>query len=176
MKKKLIQILTVCFVVLTTSAIAAYKLHYEPVQNIVTKTDTPKDHAEIVASTVKLTGKSQNTPNKDFQQLTTKQIESKPVVYILFKTGCENCQKLFPIIEKQINQLPETIKARVYYINSMSTLGQELKGKYNIKTNTAAILETDDQTETKIYSLKHSDRNAETSLTDIFNSLRYRAN
>ena len=58
----------------------------------------------------------------------------------------------------------------------MSTLGQELKGKYNIKTNTAAILETDDQTETKIYSLKHSDRNAETSLTDIFNSLRYRAN
>lgn len=176
MKKKLIQILTVCFVVLTTSAIAAYKLHYEPVQNIVTKTDTPKEHAEIVASTVKLTGKSQNTPNKDFQQLTTKQIESKPVVYILFKTGCENCQKLFPIIEKQINQLPETIKARVYYVNSMSTLGQELKGKYNIKTNTAAILETDDQTETKVYSLKHSDRNAEASLTDIFNSLRYRAN
>ena len=176
MKKKLIQILTVCIVILTTSAIAAYKLHYEPVQNIVTKTDTPKDHAEIVASTVKLTRKSQNTPNKDFQQLTTKQIESKPVVYILFKTGCENCQKLFPIIEKQINQLPETIKARVYYVNSMSTLGQELKGKYNIKTNTAAILETDDQTETKIYSLKHSDRNAETSLTDIFNALRYRAN
>lgn len=176
MKKKLIQILTVCIVVLTTSAIAAYKLHYEPVQNIVRKTDTPKDHAEIVASTVKLTGKSQNTPNKDFQQLTTKQIESKPIVYILFKTGCKNCQKLFPIIEKQINQLPETIKARVYYVNSMSTLGQELKGKYNIKTNTAAILETDDQTETKIYSLKHSDRNAETSLTDIFNSLRYRAN
>ena len=176
MKKKLIQILTVCFIVLTASAITAYKLHYEPIHNIVTKTDTPKDHVEIVASTVILTGKSQNTPNKDFQQLTTTQIEKKPVVYILFKTGCENCQKLFPTIEKQINQLPETIKQNVYYVNAMSPLGQELKGKYNIKTNTAAILETDDQTETKIYSLKHSDRNAETSLKDIFTSLRSRAN
>lgn len=176
MKTKLIQILTVCFVVLTVSAITAYKLHYEPVQNIVTKTDTPKDHAEIVASTVKLTGKEQNTPNKDFQQLTTKAIEKKPIVYILFKTGCENCQKLFPTIEKHINQLPETVKANIYYVNAMSPLGQELKGKYNIKTNTAAILETDDQTETKIYSLKHSDRNADSSLTDIFNSLRSRAN
>lgn len=176
MKTKLIQILTVCLIVLTASAIAVYKLHYEPIQNIVTKTDTPKEHAELVASTVKLTGKTQNTPNKDFQQLTTKAIKEQPVVYILFKTGCENCQKLFPVIEKQINQLPETIKQHVYYVNAMSPLGQELKGKYNIKTSTAAILEIDDQSETKIYSLKHSDRNADDSLKDIFNSLRSRAN
>jgi thiol-disulfide isomerase/thioredoxin len=175
MKKKITQIALV--LLLLSGAIAGiyYKVHYEPIQEIVSKTDSPYDHAEIVQPTVKLTGKSQNTPNKDTQQLTSKEIGNKPVVYLLFKPGCENCQKLFPTEEKVLAQLPETLKARVYYVNTLSPLGRELKKKYGIKTSAAAILETNDPTDSKIYSLKHGDGNAEESLQEIFNLLRDRA-
>lgn len=175
MKKKITQIALV--LILLSGAIAGiiYKIHYEPIQEIVSKTDSPYDHAEIVQPTVKLTGKSQNTPNKDTQQLTSKEINNKPVVYLLFKPGCENCQKLFPTEEKVLAQLPETLKARVYYVNTLSPLGRELKKKYGIKTSAAAILETNDPSESKIYSLKHGDGNAEESLKEIFNLLRDRA-
>ena len=175
MKKRLLQIATVCGIALLAYGSYDYITHKQPINNIVAKSNTSYEQASKVYTTVKLTGKDQNTPNKDFQQIATKAITDKPVMYILYKTGCENCQKMFPIEQEFIKKLPTEAQSHVYYVNAQSDLGIELKGKYNLKTNTAVILELNDG-ENPQYSLKYKSEQSRDSLTDVFNSLRSRVN
>ena len=51
---------------------------------------------------------------------------------------------MFPIEQEFIKKLPAETQSHVYYVNAQSDLGYELKGKYNLKTNTAVILELND--------------------------------
>ena len=69
MKKTIIQIATVCGLVLLTYGGYHYMTYNKPIQDIVAKSNTSYDQASKVYSTVKLSGKDQNTPNKDFQQI-----------------------------------------------------------------------------------------------------------
>ena len=176
MKKTIIQIATVCGLVLLAYGGYHYMTYNKPIQDIVAKSNTSYDQASKVYSTVKLSGKDQNTPNKDFQQIASKAITDKPVLYILYKTGCENCQKMFPIEQEFIKKLPAETQSHIYYVNAQSDLGYELKGKYNLKTNTAVILELNDGENARVYSLKYKSEQSRDSLADVFDSLRSRVN
>ena len=61
-------------------------------------------------------------------------------------------------------------------MNAQSDLGYELKGKYNLKTNTAVILELNDGENARVYSLKYKSEQSRDSLADVFDSLRSRVN
>lgn len=176
MKQNILKITAIVGVLLIAFGAHYYIMHERPLREIVSKSETPYKQASIVYKTVRISGEDQNTPNKDFQQITTKAITNKPVVYLLFKTGCETCQRSFPIEQEFIKKLPEELQSRVYYVNAQSDFGIELKGKYNIKTNSAAVLDLPDTKNPRVYSLKHSVDQIRDTLTTVFNLLRSHAN
>ena len=84
MKKTIIQITTVCGLVLLAYGGYRYMTYNKPIQDIVAKSNTSYDQASKVYSTVKLSGKDQNTPNKDFQQIAQRRLPIN--LYCIFST------------------------------------------------------------------------------------------
>ena len=58
-------------------------------------------------------------------------------------------------------------------MNAQSDLGYELKGKYNLKTNTAVILEPNNGENARVYSLKYKSEQSRDALADVFDSYKH---
>lgn len=139
---------------------------------VATSTHAPLKTA-LQAQNVTISGKNQNTPNAKSQNITDTAIKEKPHLYILYKTGCPVCQKIFPTEEKVINSLNSDVAENIYYVNWESTLGKQLRKKYNLEWAFSAVLEYDGGGES--YVLKDNDL-IENSLITITNQLKLHMN
>lgn len=165
--KPFISFLGLVILLLTVCGYKANMAH-----RVATDTHSPLKTA-LQAQNVTISGKNQNTPNANTQNITDKAIKTKPHLYLLYKTGCPVCQNIFPTEERIINNLDSDVTENIYYVNWESTLGKQLQKKYNLEWAYSAVLEYDGGGES--YLLKDNDF-IENTLITITNQLKLHMN
>lgn len=83
-------------------------------------------------------GKNQNTPNVATEAIVNHESEKKPVIYVMYKVGCETCQENFQSFKTASRNYKG--KAPIYWVNTKSDLGHSLIKKYHIQKASTVVL------------------------------------
>ena len=103
------------------------------------------------------------TPNpKHDQILTSEQPEAVPMLFIVYRFECPDCEKAYPYINKKIEELPEALQERVWWVPSRTKAGKEFLNKHPIELVPSSVLRTKEGTSIEIlYNPDTSDTNTD---------------
>lgn len=101
------------------------------------------------------------TPNpKEDQILKQKQPEETPMLFIVYRFECPDCEKAYPYIKEKINQLTDEEKSHIWWVPSRTKYGKLFLEKHPIELVPSSVLRLDDEAQIDILY------NPETSQTD----------
>ena len=93
-----------------------------------------------------LSGKEQNTPSKDTEQLITEKEDYKiPAIYVFYKVGCSNCQSVFQKVKQAERAYQKTNpEFPVYWVNVESEAGKSFASKFELTEAASLVLVNSD--------------------------------
>lgn len=93
-----------------------------------------------------LSGKKQNTPSKDTEQLMTEKEDYKtPAIYVFYKVGCSNCQSVFQKVKQaELAYQKTNPKTPVYWVNVESEAGKSFASKFELTEAASLVLVNSD--------------------------------
>lgn len=101
------------------------------------------------------------SPKRD-QILTGEQPKTVPMLFIVYRFECPDCEKAYPYISKKIEELPESLQDRVWWVPSRTEAGKEFLNKHPIELVPSSVLRTQDYTSIDIlYNPDTSDTNTD---------------
>ena len=110
------------------------------------------------------------TPNpKEDQILKEEQPEDTPMLFIVYRFECPDCEKAYPYIKEKINQLSEEEKSRVWWVPSRTKFGKLFLEQHPIELVPSSVLRLEDETQIDILYDPNTSETDKEMIDDVFN-------
>ena len=110
------------------------------------------------------------TPNpKEDQILKEEQPEDIPMLFIVYRFECPDCEKAYPYIKEKINQLSEKEKSRVWWVPSRTKFGKLFLEQHPIELVPSSVLRLEDETQIDILYDPNTSETDKEMIDDVFN-------
>ena len=110
------------------------------------------------------------TPNpKEDQILKEEQPEDTPMLFIVYRFECPDCEKAYPYIKEKINQLSEEEKSRVWWVPSRTKFGKLFLEQHPIELVPSSVLRLEDETQINILYDPNTSETDKEMIDDVFN-------
>lgn len=106
-------------------------------------------------------------PKKD-QILKQEQPEETPMLFIVYRFECPDCEKAYPYIKEKINELSDEEKTHVWWVPSRTKYGKMFLDKHPIELVPSSVLRLEDETTIDILYDPNTSETDKNKIDEVF--------